>query len=242
MKTLLTLTVFVFLFQQAALAQQEQSPKNTNQNQAAEAAYQPVQNPVPMNDLYSGGGGYTDVFYLGNPSGMFLNPEWEKGQATLLDGSILEGEFRYNIYLQKMQAVVEGDTFAFAKPCELASLQLGEQKFIYTTFVRGDQEVSNSWFEILCEGDCQLLLRRYIKYRVTDGDDDPTNDQLYRRDDYYSRTDGGALKEIFQTKESVFGLMKDHEKLVKDYMKSEKLKLTDRQDLVQLFAYYNSLD
>ena len=241
MKTILSISVILLLLYLPLSAQQEPYSKNSsvvNQNQ--EINYEPVQDPVPISNLDVGGGGYNTYFYLGDESGVYHNELWADGKATLVDGTKLNGKFRYNIYKQKMEAIIEGDTFAFAKPCELSVLQMGEQKFVYLTFLRSDREVSTSWFEVLCEGDCQLLLRRYIKYRVSDGDDDPNNDKLYRLEEYYTCRGEGPLNRLYITKKDILAVFMNREAEMCDYAKLEKLKVKERADLVRLFAYYNN--
>jgi len=243
MKTITIFAAFIFLLLFSAVAQEGAVvQKGSRPVERQKVSYEPVTDPMPVNNLRDGGGGYGSYFYYGDPSGMYLDPEWVMGSASLLEGDNIEGHFRYNIYLQKMECIVMGDTFAFAKPCELKFVRIGEQKFIYSTFYRSDYEVSNSWFEVLCEGGCELLLRRYIKYRVTDGDDDLSNDQLFKLEEYYTRRDGASPERMFITKDDVINAMKDHEAEVSRFIKSEKLKVKEQGDLVKLFAYYNGLD
>ncbi len=203
--------------------------------------HEPVQEPIPVANLGEGGSGYKQYFYYGDPCCMYMDPSFGVGSAELADGSILKGIFRYNIHSQKMQAIVEGDTFAFANPGEVSCLLIGEQKFIHTTFVRDDGEVANSWFEVLCEGNCDLLLRRYIKYRVTDGDGDLSNDQLYKLEEYYTRKDGGAVERLQLSKKAILSMLTDHRAEAERFIKVEHLKLKDREDLMKLYSYYNGL-
>lgn len=246
MKTIVTFAAFIFIFLLIAPAQEETLIKNnskrTQRDQQQEAVYQPLEDPVPIHDLYDGGGGYSPYFYYGDLTGMYFNEDWKDGAAGLVDGTLMKGSFRYNIYQQKMEAIVKGDTFAFAESCELEWVQIGDRKFIYSSFVRSNYEVSNSWFEVLCEGDCALLLRRYIKYRVIDGDDDDSNDQLYKLDEYYTRKDKAGAERLYISKKSVLAAMQEHETEVCSFIKQEKLKLKDQKDLVMLFAYYNTLE
>jgi len=243
MKTISTFAAFIFLFLLIAPAQEEPvNKKGSKRSEQQKIIYTPTEDPKPINDLYDGGGGYETYFYYGDPTGMYFNKEWEKGNAEHVDGTKIEGEFRYNLYHQKMQAIVDGDTFSIAKPSELEWLKIGDRKFIYSTFVRSDREVSNTWFEVLCDGDCELLLRRYIKYRVSDGDDDRTNDQLYKLKEYYTRKDDAGIVRIYTSKKSLLEAMQEHEAAVSKYIKEEKLKIKDQKDLVKLFVYYNSLE
>ncbi|MEN8225188.1 MAG: hypothetical protein ABFS05_07475 [Bacteroidota bacterium] len=231
--------VSVFLF--TVSAQQENYTKSTAQQQREAISTEPVQDAVPISEINEGSGGYAYCFYYGDPSGMFLKQEWMPGKAVLVDGKTMEGNFRYNLYLQKMEAVIDADTFAFAKPCELDNLFIGDSKFIYSSFTRGDYEVASSWFEVLCEGNCSLLLRRYIKYRVSDDDDDPSNDQMYRIEEYYTMHEGGSLERLFVSKKNVLEALQDHQHELRDFIKSKKLKAKEHSDLIKIFAYYNTL-
>ena len=243
MKSVLISLVLAFVIVAITQAQQESYSKATDTRTVREEiVYEPVVDPVPLSSFNDGSGGNVDCFYYGDPSGMFLNEDWQKGSAELIEGEALEGSFRYNIYKQKMEAVIDADTFAFAKPCEIDELKIGDHKFIYSTYVRSDQEVSNTWFEVLCEGGCTLLLRRYIKYRVTDGDDDHSDDQLYRLEEYYTMKEKGSPERLFESKKSVMKALEDHEDELMALLKSEKLRLKERNDLIELFAYYNAMD
>ncbi|HSG68291.1 MAG TPA: hypothetical protein VK994_06255, partial [Bacteroidales bacterium] len=192
--------------------------------------------------LSSDGGGIAECFYYGDPCGMFLDKEWQEGEAHLVDGSAMTGSFRYNICGQKMEAIVEGDTFAFARPGELDKIRIADSRFVYCNYMRSDGELASSWFELLCKGNCSLMLRRYIKYRVTDGDEDHSNDLLYRIQEYYSCTGNNVLERLYLSKKDLMEKLKDHEREVAEYIKSERLNLKDHEDLVRIVDYYNNLD
>lgn len=241
MKKLTLLSICTLLLGTISIAQEQVIAKGTHSQSAQEVIYEPVEVKVDNKDL-TDGGGFSNYFYYGNPGGMFLDKDWLEGIAYLTVGSELSGDFRYNLYMQKMEAIVDGDTFAIAKPSELEMLSMGERSFVYSSYVRGDYEVANSWFEIITDGKCKLLLRRYIKYHVLDEDGDVSNDKLYRVKEFYVQHDGGKLERLPLSKEAVKKALADHEKEVCDYMKAEKLKIKDQADLAKLFAYYNTLN
>jgi len=78
--------------------------------------HEAVQDPVPIAEFGEGGSGYKQYFYYGDPCCMYLEKSFENGRAELADGSILEGLFRYNIYHQKMQAVMEATLSPLQSP------------------------------------------------------------------------------------------------------------------------------
>ena len=163
MKTIVTFAAFIFIFLLIAPAQEETLIKNNNKrtqrDQPQEIIYQPLEDPVPIHDLYDGGGGYSPYFYYGDPSGMYFSEAWEDGSAGLIDG-----------------------------------------------------------------------------------DDDHSNDQLYKLEEYYTRRGEEVGERMYLSKKSVLSQLKNHRGQVSDFLKSEKLKLKERDDLVKLFAYYNTLD
>ncbi len=231
--------LFLFPFQ-VSIGQNYQKNRQSEQRET-EIKYQPVEEAMPINDINTGSGGYADCFYYGDPSGMYLEKDWQDGLAVLKDGSNIEGLFRYNLYSQKMEAIVDGDTFAFAQPVEVEMIRIGDQEFRYCTFTRESGELSASWFECLTQGECSLFLRRFIKYRVADGDGDPTNDQLYRLEEYYTCRGESSLTHLHISKKSVLSELGEHQKLLKSFMKKENIKLKEQDDLIHLFAFYNDL-
>jgi len=242
MKTRIALLVLAVFYYLPVFAQQEAvNTKKGTTTENREVNYAPLQEPVPVDDFSEGGGSYPAYFYYGDPSGMYLDDQWLPGQVAVKDGNTMDGLLRYNIYHQKVEAIVDADTFAFAKPGELNWVMIGDNKFIFSSYLRNDLEVANTWFEVLCEGECDLLLRHYIKYRIEDGDDDPSNDQMYRLEAYYSRKNDESGERLNPSKKDIPLVLLDHQEELSAYLKENKLNLKDQEDLVKLFAYYNSL-
>jgi len=244
MKTRIAVLALSLLFYLPSFAQQEE-PVNTKKGtktQNQEVNYAPLDEPLPIDDFAAGGGGYPAYFYYGDPTGMYLDQDWVPGLVSVRDGEEMEALLRYNIYHQKVEAIVEADTFAFAKPGELDWVIIGDKKFIFSSFLRNDLEVANTWFEVLCEGECDLLLRHYIKYRIEDGDDDPTNDQMFKLEAYYSRKNNESGERLSPTRKDIPLVLLDHQVELDTYIKENKLNLKMHDDLVKLFTFYNSLD
>jgi hypothetical protein len=243
MKTLSLYTAALLLLIGGAYGQQERYNKNNNVPQQKEkSSVNNVEEAVRISDLDDGGGGYNYTYYYGDPCGMYLNKEWEPGHVKILEGDDMTGALRYNVCVQKIEAIIEGDTFAFARSEEIEYAVIGESKFIFLPYIRADRELSHSWFEVLCEGECALFLRRYIKFRKTDGDDDHSNDQLYRFQEFYTRKADKPLQRLYMSKDAVLEMLSDHKAEITSYMKSNKLKPKREEDLLQIIKYYNTLD
>lgn len=243
MKTLSLFAALVLFFLLSAEAQQERYSKNDKIPQKKEDPSLHLVDPaIKISNLDGGGGSYEHTFYYGDPCGIYLDKEWQTGYAELVDGDLMGGDFRYNICVQKMEAVVDGDTFAFAKSEELYAVVIGETKFIYRPYVRGDGEHAYTWFEVLNEGNCKLVLRRFIKYRKTYDDNDPSNDQLYRLQEYYCKCANEPYERVHLSRQSVNDVLPRHEAELNKFMKTNKIRLKSGDDLIRVFVYYNGLD
>lgn len=239
--TMILMVCFLILFPFQTTSGQSIRKNKQQKQREQEMDYKPIEEVKPISDINTGSGAYPNCFYYGDPSGMYLDKEWQYGKALLKDGSSIEGQFRFNLYNQKMEAIVEGDTFAFAQPFEIEMVQVGDKRFRYCAFTRDNGEHSVCWFECLAEGKCSLFLRRFIKYRLADGDGNPSNDQLYRLEEYYTCHGEGSLEHLYLSKKEVLSSLGDHQKMLKSYIKEENIRVKDQDDLVELFSYYNDL-
>jgi hypothetical protein len=243
MKNLSLFTAALLMIIGGVYAQQERYNKNNNvPPQKEESSTNNLDQAVKITDLDDGGGGYNYSYFYGDPCGMYLNKQWQPGHVKVLEGDEMEGLFRYNICVQKIEAIIKGDTFAFARSEEIDYAVIGESKFVFRPYIRANRELSHGWFEKLCDGECALFLRRYIKFRKTDGDDDHSNDQLYRLQEFYVRKAEKPLQRLYMKKDALLEMLSDHEAEIISYMKTNKLKAKREEDLLQILKYYNSLD
>lgn len=232
------LTIFpFFLFSQIEKNQNKQSNPKQERTVAATA-----QDPGVYSDRSEG---RSLVYYAttGNASSIYFTGGWKEGVASLNDGTVLEGRlYRYNIYAQQMQFIHGDDTAAFAKPEELTSLTFDDHQFIYTTY-KDEQEVKNGYFEVLTHGRCQLLLRREITYHLVDDLDDGIMDDSYvLEQSYYIRKKGEIISRIPLNKKCILSAFCDQEDAIKTYIKTNKIRFQNQEDMVRVVDYYNSLD
>lgn len=188
----------------------------------------------------SGGGSGNYLVY--DQTGMYLEPGWSTGYAVLKDNTMIEDiQLRYDLYHQQMQFIREGDTMAFKNPSELDHLYFGDRKFIYCDY-KGDRTVQKGFFEVLHEGDCNLYIRRYIRYHL-DPEDRPTlTTDVYIRDcEYYVRKNNQMAEPIKTNRKSILCMFKDKEKEVAGFMDDNKLSGKTCDELKLIIAFYNSL-
>jgi len=189
-----------------------------------------------------GGSGFSMILPAGNAESVYFPDDWALGTVQLVDGSVLESmRLRYNMYSQQMQFIEDGDTAAFAKPKELESINIGEYKFIYSAYLRNN-ESKEGYFEVLTEGKCQLLFHREITYHLIDDLDDGIIDDSYILEHtYYLKKEEKPAVRIHMDRKSVLSAFCDNQEKVKEYIKNNKIRFNNQEDMISVVNYYNSL-
>jgi hypothetical protein len=186
-------------------------------------------------------GGTTAGIPMGEMSGMYLNNCFEEGCVELDDGNFLDALLlRYNVYYQQLQFIREGDTLAFAAPSELREAYLGKRKLIYSDYIR-DNTIDSSYFEVLSEGNCSLLRRHYIMYHVSDKISDCEKQYVYETCLYVKKAESPATR-LKSCKKAVCCTFSDREEEIKQFIKTNRLKMRKTEDLILVIDFYNSLN
>jgi hypothetical protein len=148
---------------------------------------------------------------------------------------------RYDIYDQQLQFIRESDTLAFARPEEVKSFVLGHRNFVNVDYQK-DNETRKGYFEVLSDGDCQLLARRAVSYHVSPETKPNLKDDVYVREcTYYISKNGEMAKPIKACRKGVLCAFSDKEEQVKQFMNDNNMKMTTCDQLKAVVEYYNSL-
>ena len=197
----------------------------------------------PQQSLHNnaGGGKYQKGAYF-EEKGMYLGDNWFQGYAMLTDNSRMDHLLlRYDIYNQQMQFIEDKDTLAFSNPDELSYLLIDGRRFIYEEY-EYEGVVAKGYFEVLKDGDCQLLLRRTVTHHIqNDGISGSEGDEYLRDVTYFVKKSDKVAREVRACKKSVLCAFEDEEEAVKQFIKTNKLKMKTCEDLMQVVAFYNSL-
>ena len=187
-----------------------------------------------------GGGSFYFESPLGELTGIYLTRKWQKGNARLKDGFEMDDcLFRFNIYAQQMQFIRDGDTAAFGDPKEIDFVRFGDSKFVYQEYLNNNV-IEDGYFEVLCEGNCNLLLKRKILHYVKD-EEDPSKDEYYLVQEYYLQEGDDAAHFIPLKKKEVIKRFGDHSNDVRIYIKKNDLKVNCCKDLIEVVEFYNSI-
>lgn len=176
----------------------------------------------------------------GERSGMYLNTQFESGSVGLAGGSVMDPlSLRYDLYFQQIQFLKDGDTLAFSRPGELSKVEIGRRKFDYVPYIE-DGSLDSSWFEVVSEGRCRLLRRHFIKYHIVDDDKSPEDDFIYSTRLFIQKP-GQPATAIRQCRRDVCCTFSDRKDEVKDFIKTNNLRMRKTEDLILVVEFYNNL-
>lgn len=179
----------------------------------------------------------------------YLNEEFIEGKMTIVDGTEIPGLFyRYDIYGDEMQFIINADTASITKPLSLRSLELGEKKFVYDVYQVSEDVVAAGYFEVIEEGETlTILYRREMEleqdsYVSNYGGGGGTKEFMMKeKTNYYLKQERKAAQKIYRKKDFLSSI-NAHQEEVKQYMKDHRLSVKKEKDLQALVKYYNSLD
>ncbi len=183
--------------------------------------------------------------FVGSP---FLTADFIIGNMTILDGTVVPGlKYRYDIYGDRMQFIVNQDTATINKPLALRSVEIGEWKFVYEVYMIDANTVATGYFEVVEEGEfLTILFRREIEldqdvYVSNYGGGGGTKDFIIKENNsYYLKHKTSAAQKI-NSRKDFLKIISDHQEQVKKYMKDHRLSVKKKEDLVSITTYYSSL-
>lgn len=196
--------------------------------------------------------GVATVRYTNDPAGLsgspYFNDEFLDGCMTTLDGTIIPGlKYRYDIYGDKIDFILNGDTATIRKPLALRSVEVGEQKFVYEVYLLNDNSVATGYFELLQHSDyLSVLLKREVEfeqdiYMANYGGGGGTKafnlKQVHSL--YLKHGESAALK--ISNKRDLLEAIPDHREQVKEFMKEKELSIKRAEDIQDIARYYNSM-
>ncbi len=171
----------------------------------------------------------------------YLNKEWQGGLIQLEDDRKVNGYlYRYNIFTDQIELKSVVD------PTPVKIISIGKQRFVYSDFLIDEESISAGYFEVIVNGDCKLLKRRYIR----------NNDQDYRVSkilgnssaapattvikEYYIKKGAEPAILLDKTKSSILSNLSDKEAF-NDYVEKKFIVIVNENRLIELINHYNTL-
>lgn len=182
---------------------------------------------------------------------VYLVDDWMHGTIILKDSTNISGyPYRYNMRSKYIELKDESDSI---KVLSFAKVDWMFSKTIHGTNVYDN--CSNYMLEYPELGDCEFVeIMVYGKATLFDKlslnmieanynravDAGETSDTYYVEHTYYILKDGELIR-IKKSKGSVLNVLEDKKEELSSYIKSNKLKMREPNNIAQVVKYYNSL-
>jgi len=178
----------------------------------------------------------------------YLDEDFLPGIMTVLDGTEIPGlKYRYNIYNDQMQFILNGDTAYINKPLALQSIRLDDHLFVYQVYMSEADRVATAYFEVISENETMTLLkRRQIEieqdvYVSNYGGGGGTKEFMMKNtESFYLKYGEGAAQKIGNRKQFL-SLLPGYQEEVKKYIRQNRLSVRKAEDLQAIAEYLDGL-
>ncbi len=242
-----TLALAAFFLNQAVSQQgpglSTSAGKQQGLNRGLEALYRTLEDKNKRNTNFES---YTSV-----DGSAYYDEQFQKGMVYY-NGELMGSPFlRYDAYADEIQikkTLSEEEAYGALLKTDALWCRIGNDKMTYQSLRDEKGEVTTGYVSHLISGEKYLLFERQIKL-FQEGKIAATsltasiNPKFIDKVSYYMATeDKGEAKEIPKSKKEVVLLFAEADRpAIKSYIKKKRLKLNERNDLVTLFYYANSL-
>lgn len=182
-------------------------------------------------------------FTKGTEGSPYLTEEWQTADILLKNGKTIPAlPVRYNVNENKMVYQDKGKTYVVGTPDSISEIKFSDKIFIYRPYSKG-KTTGKSFFEIVSRGKVSLLNRYEIELLHANYsmqfDTGYKNDRLSLNQQLYLQK--GDQVAVPYKKSTLLEVLSDKNKEVTQFMKKEKLSLSDKEDLNKILAFYNQL-
>jgi hypothetical protein len=168
----------------------------------------------------------------------YLNKQFQPSYISKINGTeIRDMELRYNIYNDQMEFKKDGTILSIALPNEVARINMSGKVFIYKPYMTA-KNVSTGYFQVLYEGDYQLLKKEQVKLRSSSEKTNPDDSLRFERvsPQFYLRYGDGMAHFIYSQKTLIKVLQPISQNVI-NYIKSNKINTKDEKQLIELMEY-----
>lgn len=188
-------------------------------------------------DLYGG----VEVPIEGSP---YLNDEFVEGEVCTRGTCYSKVPMRYNVFGDYVEFMQKGRSYILDPQAHLDRVRIGEATLLVAR-TEGISDMRTGFFLLLDSGRAQLLSKKVVQFRPSQAPKAlessstpakylPMPDVFFYRFGKREIVKIGSLKKMIEQ-------FPDHREELSSFVKSEKISVRRREDLVKLFKYYNAL-
>jgi hypothetical protein len=177
----------------------------------------------------------------------YLTDHFVAGTLIATDSLIYRNVLlRYNIFSDEMEFLIErgGSPRVIANPRNFLYIELEEMKFKYLTF-RENNRPAQGYFQVLNNGECQVLLRRKKVYAEPEkarayGESRPPRFEEGSQA-LYVRFGRELPQEVRLTRRNILALFEERQDEITGFARANKLSYRRINDFVEMAGYFNQL-
>ena len=178
----------------------------------------------------------------------YLDKEFAEGILTVREGTKIEGlKYRYDMYNDRMQMIVNEDTTVINRPLAVKHIEMDDRKFVYDVFMVRKDQVATGYFEVIEETESMTILQRHrIDFKQDiyvpnyGGGGGTKEFMMVRNDSYFVKLGQGAALD-FENKKDFLDQLTVLKAQIRAYIKENHLSVKKEEDLRQIANYYNNL-
>lgn len=153
---------------------------------------------------------------------------------------------RYNAYLDRMETPKPNGSLGALKKASFFIIKMNGSTYRVFEYKNEKQKLVDGYFKLLLDNEKGKLLRRDVKLfqegkpsRTTFHP--PTPAKFVDKVEFYLKFPNQSVVEIPSKKKAFVSLFENHRDKVDDFIKKERLKINNQDDLVKIVKYYHSL-
>jgi hypothetical protein len=174
---------------------------------------------------------------------------WHEGKIVLLNGDTLKGIVKYDLQQDVIQYSMGSQKTEAYTARKILFFEIFDntvhryRQFYALPFAKESDYRAPVFFELLAEGKMTLLAREGLELRTYNsmyyyGSSYSRQVLVYK---YYFLNEKGDIAEFDGNRNDLLDLMGRRSDDVEKYIKTNKLKFEDKNDLARIVSYYNSL-
>jgi hypothetical protein len=178
----------------------------------------------------------------------FPSDLWHEGKVVLTSGDTLKGMIKYDLQQDLVQYAIQNQKAEVFTARKVLFFEIFEEaihkyrRFFVLPFSTPTGYQTPLFFELLEEGKMTLLAREFLEYKTYSS---PYFVGSYSRlvldHKYFFLNENGTIEEFQGNRNDLLDRMGRKSEDVEKFMKANRLKFDDKQDLTKIIDYYNSL-
>ena len=173
----------------------------------------------------------------------YLSEDFKPGEVYTKDSVMYKGPLRFNTYANEIEFIADDIVYWIAEPQKVIHAKIEKSTFVYIQ-PEGTGNDKGTYYELLVDGECKLLLKRNTEFLEAEPakpyiDAKPARFQMMK-DTYFLQIDN-ALPQSITNMKSIKNVISEKSSDISKYIKKEKISVKEKDDLIKLIKYCNSL-